>query len=65
MVNTDNSLLNEKYRPVVLDDYVGNPKLKSSIAKQLEQNGVGASSTMKPGPLVSSHRTNIVQKWNL
>ena len=40
MVNTDNSLLNEKYRPVVLDDYVGNPKLKSSIAKQLEQNDI-------------------------
>ena len=36
MVNTDNSLLNEKYRPIVLDDYVGNAKLKSSIAKQLK-----------------------------
>lgn len=40
MVNTDNSLLNEKYRPIVLDDYVGNDKLKSSIAKQLEQNDI-------------------------
>ena len=40
MVNTDNSLLNEKYRPIVLDDYVGNSKLKSSIAKQLEQNDI-------------------------
>ena len=40
MVNTDNSLLNEKYRPIVLDDYVGNAKLKSSIAKQLEQNDI-------------------------
>ena len=40
MVNTDNSLLNEKYRPIVLDDYVGNAKLKSSIAKQLKQNDI-------------------------
>ena len=40
MVNTDNSLLNEKYRPIVLDDYVGNAKLKSSITKQLKQNDI-------------------------
>ena len=40
MENTDNSLLNEKYRPVVLDDYVGNKNIKSSIAKQLEQNDI-------------------------
>ena len=40
MANTDNSLLNEKYRPVKLDDYVGNKNLKSSIAKQLEQNDI-------------------------
>jgi len=40
MVNTDNSLLNEKYRPVTLDTYVGNANLKASIAKQLEQNDI-------------------------
>ena len=40
MANTDNSLLNEKYRPVTLDNYVGNDNLKSSIAKQLEQNDI-------------------------
>ena len=40
MVNTENSLLNEKYRPVKLKDYVGNKSLKSSIAKQLEQNDI-------------------------
>ena len=39
MENT-NSLLNEKYRPVTLDTYVGNESLKSSIAKQLEQNDI-------------------------
>ena len=39
MENT-NSLLNEKYRPIVLDNYVGNDKLKKSIAKQLEQNDI-------------------------
>ena len=35
-----NSLLNEKYRPITLDTYVGNAKLKSSIAKQLENNDI-------------------------
>jgi len=40
MVNTDNSLLNEKYRPQNLDTYVGNANLKASIAKQLEQNDI-------------------------
>jgi DNA polymerase III delta prime subunit len=40
MENTDNSLLNEKYRPITLDTYVGNAKLKSSIAKQLENNDI-------------------------
>ena len=40
MANMDNSLLNEKYRPVKLDDYVGNKNLKSSVAKQLEQNDI-------------------------
>ena len=39
MENT-NSLLNEKYRPIVLDNYVGNDKLKKSIARQLEQNDI-------------------------
>ena len=34
MANTDNSLLNEKYRPITLDTYVGNAKLKASISKQ-------------------------------
>ena len=35
-----NSLLNEKYRPIKLEDYVGNKSLKDSIAKQLEQNDI-------------------------
>ena len=39
MENT-NSLLNEKYRPITLDTYVGNEKLKASIAKQLAQNDI-------------------------
>tara|TARA_R100000908_G_C3741524_1_gene137927 strand:+ start:332 stop:1243 length:912 start_codon:yes stop_codon:yes gene_type:complete len=39
MENT-NSLLNEKYRPIKLEDYVGNKSLKDSIAKQLEQNDI-------------------------
>ena len=39
MENT-NSLLNEKYRPITLDNYVGNDKLKSSIARQLDQNDI-------------------------
>ena len=40
MVNTDNSLLNEKYRPIVLDDYVGNAKLKSSFEKSGQYTSV-------------------------
>jgi replication factor C small subunit len=40
MANTDNSLLNEKYRPVTLDTYVGNAKLKASIAQQLKNNDI-------------------------
>ena len=40
MANTDNSLLNEKYRPVKLKDYVGNESLKSSIAAQLYNNDI-------------------------
>ena len=39
MENT-NSLLNEKYRPIKLEDHVGNKSLKDSIAKQLEQNDI-------------------------
>ena len=39
MENT-NSLLNEKYRPITLDTYVGNEKFKASIARQLEQNDI-------------------------
>jgi replication factor C small subunit len=39
-MESTNTLLNEKYRPVKLDDYVGNKNLKSSIAKQLEQNDI-------------------------
>ena len=40
MDNRENSLLNEKYRPTTLDTYVGNDKLKSSIARQLENNDI-------------------------
>ena len=40
MVNTENSLLNEKYRPTTLDNYVGNENLKSSIANQLKNNDI-------------------------
>tara|TARA_Y100000361_G_scaffold61646_1_gene54083 strand:+ start:2678 stop:3592 length:915 start_codon:yes stop_codon:yes gene_type:complete len=40
MANTDNSLLNEKYRPTALKDYVGNESLKSSIAAQLYNNDI-------------------------
>jgi|TARA_R100000541_G_scaffold3514_1_gene10792 replication factor C small subunit len=35
-----NSLLNEKYRPISLDSYVGNKQLKTSISKQLDQNDI-------------------------
>ena len=41
MVNTrENTLLNEKYRPDTLDNYVGNTNLKSTLAKQLSQNDI-------------------------
>ena len=36
----NHTLLNEIYRPVVLDNYVGNANLKASIAKQLAQNDI-------------------------
>ena len=39
MENT-NSLLNEKYRPTELKDYVGNGSLKSTIAAQLYNNDI-------------------------
>tara|TARA_B100001063_G_C16738324_1_gene543290 strand:- start:812 stop:1723 length:912 start_codon:yes stop_codon:yes gene_type:complete len=39
MENT-NSLLNEKYRPTELKDYVGNGSLKSTIASQLYNNDI-------------------------
>ena len=39
MENT-NSLLNEKYRPTELSDYVGNGSLKSTIAAQLYNNDI-------------------------
>jgi replication factor C small subunit len=41
MVNTrENTLLNERYRPDNLDNYVGNSNLKSTLAKQLSQNDI-------------------------
>ena len=36
----EHSLLNERYRPNVLENYVGNANLKASIGKQLEQNDI-------------------------
>jgi len=36
----ENTLLNEKYRPDNLDNYVGNSNLKSTLAKQLSQNDI-------------------------
>ena len=40
MVNTEHSLLVEKYRPNVLENYVGNKNIKSVISKYLEQNDI-------------------------
>ena len=41
MVNTkENTLLNEKYRPNSLDNYVGNSNLKLTLSKQLSQNDI-------------------------
>jgi len=41
MVNTrEHTLLNEKYRPNNLENYVGNATLKASIDKQLKQNDI-------------------------
>lgn len=36
----ENTLLNERYRPNVLENYVGNATLKASINKQLKQNDI-------------------------
>ena len=41
MINKrEQTLLNEKYRPNNLDNYVGNSNLKSTLAKQLSQNDI-------------------------
>ena len=39
-MENSNSLLNEKYRPTELKDYVGNGSLKSTIAAQLYNNDI-------------------------
>ena len=36
----DNTLLVEKYRPTVLQDYVGNENVKETIQKYLDQNDI-------------------------
>ena len=36
----DNTLLVEKYRPTVLQDYVGNENVKNTIQKYLDQNDI-------------------------
>ena len=40
MVTTDHSLLVEKYRPNVLENYVGNEHIKNSIQQYLEQGDI-------------------------
>ena len=40
MESTNHSLLVEKYRPTVLENYVGNDNIKSVISKYLEQNDI-------------------------
>tara|TARA_R100001443_G_scaffold115645_1_gene133889 strand:+ start:607 stop:1521 length:915 start_codon:yes stop_codon:yes gene_type:complete len=40
MENTNHSLLVEKYRPTVLENYVGNDNIKTVISKYLEQNDI-------------------------
>lgn len=37
-MNKDHGLLNEKYRPSILDNYVGNENIKKIISKFLKQN---------------------------
>ena len=36
----ENSLLNEKYRPTDLSNYVGNEDLKTTIKSQLDKNDI-------------------------
>ena len=40
MENSENSLLVEKYRPIKLENYVGNKNIKKSISSYLEQNDI-------------------------
>ena len=40
MANSENSLLVEKYRPIKLENYVGNENIKKSISSYLEQNDI-------------------------
>jgi len=40
MVNTENSLLVEKYRPTNLNNYVGNESIKKSISNYIGQNDI-------------------------
>ena len=40
MENTNHSLLVEKYRPTVLENYVGNDNIKSVISKYLKKNDI-------------------------
>ena len=39
-MNKNHSLLVEKYRPVQLDNYVGNEHIKKTIAQYLDQNDI-------------------------
>lgn len=39
-IKKEHTLLNERYRPSVLENYVGNATLKASISKQLKQNDI-------------------------
>jgi replication-associated recombination protein RarA len=40
MNNKENSLLNERYRPLTLDKFVGNEHLKTAISGYLEKNDI-------------------------
>jgi len=40
MASSQNSLLNEKYRPLTLDTFVGNENLKKTIQQFLDQNDI-------------------------
>ena len=39
-ISTENSLLNEKYRPTTLNTFVGNENIKKSLSKYLDQNDI-------------------------